>query len=127
MDGLLPDATACSWLQTLSRSARADGSKELAGACETLSIPHDLATPQRPQTNGVSERAVRRLLEETRAVLLANGLSHRWLAEAVRSHRLSRILRDPADETSLRTIYVASATLRDNLSHVVRRRSTSRH
>jgi len=41
-------------------------------------------TPQRPQTNGVAERAVRTVLEGTRAILLASGLPHRWWVDATR-------------------------------------------
>ena len=54
------------------------GSGELAEACAKLEWPHDVSTPYRPQTNGVAERAVRRVLEGTRSILLASGLSHEW-------------------------------------------------
>ncbi len=60
-----------------AKRACADGFQELTGACKAMGIVPDIATPHRPQTNGVTERAVRRVLEGTRAVLLASGLPHR--------------------------------------------------
>ncbi len=42
-----------------------DGSQELKGACKAMGIVPDVATPHRPQTNGVAERAVRMVLEGT--------------------------------------------------------------
>ena len=43
-----------------------DGSGELESASIFLTTPHDVSTPQRPQNNGVAERAVRRVIEGTR-------------------------------------------------------------
>jgi hypothetical protein len=62
--------------QCIAMRAYIDGSQELKGACKALGILRDVATPRRPQTNGVAERAVRRVLEGTRALLLARGLLH---------------------------------------------------
>ena len=53
-----------------------DGSGELEAASRTLQILHDVSTPQRPQTNGIAEHAVRRVIEGTRCCLLQSGLSH---------------------------------------------------
>ncbi len=47
-----------------------------------LRIPHDVATPHRPQTNGVAERAVKRAIEGTKTLLLASGMGHEWWREA---------------------------------------------
>ena len=61
-----------------------DGAKELAAAAAELGWRHDTATPYRPQTNGVAERNVRRVLEGTRASLTASGLAHHWWPDASR-------------------------------------------
>ena len=47
-----------------------DNSGEIEAAILKLQWRHDTSTPNRPQTNGVAEGAVRRVLEGTRAVLL---------------------------------------------------------
>jgi hypothetical protein len=39
------------------------GSQELKGACKAMGVLADFAMPHRPQTNGVAERAARRVLE----------------------------------------------------------------
>ncbi len=56
------------------------------------------ATPHRPQTNSVAERAVRMVLEGTRAVLLPSGLPYRRWADAARCSCFLRHVKDPADE-----------------------------
>ena len=61
-----------------------DGSGELKGAAEKLNWLQDVSTPHRPQTNGVAERAVRKVIEGSRTLLLASGLSHGWWAEATK-------------------------------------------
>ena len=55
-----------------------DGSPELANAATHLRWRHTVATPFRPQTNGVAESAVRRVIEGTRACLYRSGLKHGW-------------------------------------------------
>ena len=52
-----------------------DKSLEFGKACEDLSWNHCTSTPHRSQTNGVAERAVRRVKEGTSAVLLQSGLN----------------------------------------------------
>ena len=53
-----------------------DNSLEFGKACEDLSWNHyTSATPHRSETNGIAERAVRRVKEGTSAVLLQSGLN----------------------------------------------------
>ena len=54
-----------------------DNSLELGKACEDLSWNHCTSTPHRSETNGVAERAVRRIIEGTSAVLLQSGLEEK--------------------------------------------------
>ena len=51
-----------------------DNSLEFGKACEDLSRNHCTSTPHRSETNGIAERAVRRVKEGTCAVLLQSGL-----------------------------------------------------
>ena len=55
-----------------------DNSLEFGKACEDLSWNHCTSTPHRSETNGVAERAVRRVKEGTSAVLLQSGLNESW-------------------------------------------------
>ena len=52
-----------------------DNSPELGKACEDLSWNHCTSTLHRSETNGIAERAVRRVKEGTSAVLLQSGLN----------------------------------------------------
>ena len=47
---------------------------EFGKACEDLSWNHCTSTPHRSETNGIAERAVRRVKEGTSAVLLQSSL-----------------------------------------------------
>ena len=49
-----------------------DGSKELEKAAEELKTIHGTSTPERPESNGRAERAVR-IVEGTRAALVQSG------------------------------------------------------
>ena len=73
-----------------------DGSGVLKAVCKSMQILPDTSTPRRPEANGVAERAVRRVAEGTRPVLLQSGLPHRWWAEAARCYCVSRNVCDPA-------------------------------
>ena len=52
-----------------------DNSLEFGKACEDLSWNHCTSTQHRSETNGIAERAVRRVKEGTSAVLLQSGLN----------------------------------------------------
>ena len=51
-----------------------DNSLEFGKACEDLSWNHCTSTPHRSETNGIAEKAVRRVKEGTSAVLMQSGL-----------------------------------------------------
>ena len=60
-----------------------DNSLEFGKACEDLSWNHCMSTPHRSETNGIAERAVRRVKEGTSAVLLQSGLDEKWWADSL--------------------------------------------
>ena len=60
-----------------------DNSMELGRACEVVSWNHRTSTPHRSETNGIAERAVRRVKKSTSAVLLKSGWDERWLSDFV--------------------------------------------
>ena len=47
------------------------------------SVIHCTSTPHRSETNGIAERAVRRVKEGTSAVLLQSGLDNEWWADSM--------------------------------------------
>ena len=63
-----------------------DNSLEFGKACEDLSWTHCTSTPQRSETNGIAERAVRRSEEGTSAVLLQAGLVENWRADSMQCY-----------------------------------------
>ena len=60
-----------------------DTSSEFGKSCEELSWNHCTSTPHRSDTNGIAERAVRRVKEGTSVVLLQSGLDEKWLADSM--------------------------------------------
>ena len=60
-----------------------DNSVKFGKACEDLSWNHCTSTPHRSETNGIAERAVRRVKEGTSAVLLQSGLNESWWADSL--------------------------------------------
>ena len=60
-----------------------DNSLEFGKPCEDLSWNHRTSTPYRSETNGIAERAARRVKEGTSAVLLQSGLDEKWWADSM--------------------------------------------
>ena len=60
-----------------------DNSLEFGKSFEHLSWNHCTSTPHRSETNGIAERAARRVKERTFAVLLQSGLSNEWWADSM--------------------------------------------
>ena len=58
-----------------------DNSLEFGKSFEESSSNHCTSTPHRSETNWIAERAVRRVKEETSAVLLQSGLGDEWWAD----------------------------------------------
>ena len=63
-------------------------------ACEDLSWNHRTSRPHRLETNGIAERAVRRVKEGTSAVLLQSGLSDSWWADSMECYTYLRNIQD---------------------------------
>ena len=75
-----------------------DNSLELGKACEDLSWNHSTSTPHRSETNGIAERAVRRVKEGTSAVLLQSGLNENWWADSLKCYTYLRNVTDPSSD-----------------------------
>ena len=59
-----------------------DNSLEFGKTCEDLQWNHCTSTPHQSETNGIEERAVRRVKESTSAILLQSGAHEQWLADS---------------------------------------------
>ena len=71
-----------------------DNSLEFGKACEDLSLNHCRSTPHRSETNGIAERAVRRVKEGTSALLLQSGLDENWWADSMECYTNLRNVQD---------------------------------
>ena len=71
-----------------------DNSLESGKACKDLSWNYCTSTPHRSETNGIAERAVRRVKEGTSAVLLKSGLNESWWADSMECHFYLRNIQD---------------------------------
>ena len=74
-----------------------DNSKEIKKACDELGYTHDTSTPHRSETNGVAERAVRRVREGTAAVLTQSGFTEHWWSLAMQAFCFLRCVVDKLD------------------------------
>ena len=71
-----------------------DNSLEFGKACEDLSWNHCTSAPHRSETNGIAERAVRRVKEGTSAVLLQSGPHESWRADFMECYTYLRNVTD---------------------------------
>ena len=71
-----------------------DNSMEFGKAGEDLSWNHCTSTPNRSETNGIAERAVRRVKEGTSAVLLQSSLNESWWADSMECYTCLRNVTD---------------------------------
>ena len=71
-----------------------DNSLAFGKAGEDLSWNHCTSTPHRSETNGIAERAVRRVKEGTSAVLLQSGLNESWWADSMECYTYLRNVTD---------------------------------
>ena len=67
---------------------------EFGESGEDLSWNHCTSTPHRSETNGIAERAVRRVKEGTSAVLLQSGLDKEWWADSMECYCYLRNVTD---------------------------------
>ena len=67
---------------------------EFGKACEDLSWNHCTSTPYRSETDGIAQRAVRRVKEGTSAVLLQSGLNESWWADSLECYTYLRNVTD---------------------------------
>ena len=71
-----------------------NNSLEFGKACEDLSWNHCTSTPRRLETNGMAERAVRRVKEGTSAEFLQSGLDNEWWADSMECYTYLRNIQD---------------------------------
>ena len=71
-----------------------DNSLEFGKSSEDLSWNHCTSTPHRSETNGIAERAVRRVKEGTSAVLLQSGPNENWWADSMECYTYLRNVTD---------------------------------
>ena len=67
---------------------------EFGKACEDFSWNRCTSTPLRSETNGIADRAVRRVKEGASAVLLQSGLDENWWADSMECYTYLRNIQD---------------------------------
>ena len=71
-----------------------DNSLEFGKSCKELSWNHCTSTSHRSETNGIAERAVRRVKEGTSAALSQSGLDKEWWADSMECYCYLRNIQD---------------------------------
>ena len=71
-----------------------ENSLEFGKSCQDLSWDHRTSTLHRSETNGIADRAVRRVKEGTSSVLLQSGLDRKWCADSVECYCYLRNVQD---------------------------------
>ena len=90
-----------------------DGAPELVKAAKDAKWIHSTSAPERPQKNGVAERAVRSVKAGGRTVLLKAGLPAKFWPKAIRHWCFSRNVRkEPPNRGGSPLAYTNSFTLR---------------
>ncbi len=77
-----------------------DNAPELAQAARELNYRHHRPADNRPQSNGVAERAMRRILEGTRSTLHRSGMDHAYWHLAMRCFCANSNFTDPWGPTA---------------------------
>ena len=80
--------------QKLQKVIYTDNSLDFGKSCEDLSWNRCTSTPHRSETNGIAERAVRRVKDGTSAVLLQSGLNESWWADSMECYTYLRNVAD---------------------------------
>ena len=92
---------------------------EFGKACEDLSWNHCTSTPHRSESNGIAERAVRRVKEGTSAVLLQSGLNESWSEDSMECYTYLRNVTDLLSDGKTPYERRFGQPLRDLLFHLV--------
>ena len=71
-----------------------DNALEFGKSCEDLTWNHRTSTPHRSETNGIAERAVRRVKEGTSMVFLPSGLDEKWWSDSLECYCYLRNVQD---------------------------------
>ena len=71
-----------------------DNSFEFVKSCEDLSCNHRTSTHHRSETNGIAERAARRVKEGTSAVLQQSGMDEKWWSDSMECYCYLRNAQD---------------------------------
>ena len=96
-----------------------DNSLEFGKACEDLSWNHCTSTPHRSETNGIAERAVRRVKEGTSAVLVQSGLNESCWADSMECYTYLRNVTDLLSDGKTPYERRLGSHLKDLLFHLV--------
>ena len=96
-----------------------DNSLEFGKACEDLSWKQCTSTPHRSETNGIAERAVRKVKEGTSAVLLQSKLNENWWADSMECYTYLRNIQDLLSDGRHHTKDVLGNHLKDQSFRLV--------